>query len=164
VPERNQMHRVADMGGMHDEETGDGRQETGNGQPLMRIGSDIAERLLAFSVGALRLASRLPRDPAGRHVASQMFRSATGAGANYEEARAAESREDFVHKVGIAAKEARETVYWLTLIDRSGWSGTSLAPVLREAAELAAILGASARTARANARLSKGRPPPTDVR
>jgi four helix bundle protein len=133
----------------------------------MRIGSDIAERLLAFSVVALRLAARLPKDPedpAGRQVASQMIRSATGAGANYEEARAAESRDDFIHKVGVAAKEARETVYWLTLVDRTGWGGANLGPVLREASELAAILGASARTARANAQASKSKQAPTDNR
>lgn len=130
----------------------------------MRIGSDIAERLLAFSVVALRLAARLPKDPAGRHVASQMIRSATGAGANYEESRAAESRDDFIHKVGVAAKQARETVYWLTLVDRTGWGGANLAPVLREASELAAILGASARTARANAQASKSKQAPTDNR
>ncbi|MBI5162191.1 MAG: four helix bundle protein, partial [Micrococcales bacterium] len=82
----------------------------------------------------------------------QMIRSATGAGANYEEARAAECRDDFIHKVGVAAKETRETVYWLTLVDRSGWGGANLEPLLREATELAAILGASARTARNNAK------------
>ena len=124
----------------------------------MRLGSDIAERLLKFAVAALRLAMRLPRHPAGRHVASQLIRSATGGGANYEEARAAESRDDFVHKVGVAAKEVRETVFWLALIERSGWTAADLGAAIREAGELAAILGASARTARANARAAGGKP------
>ena len=115
----------------------------------MRRGSDIAQRLLNFAVAVVRLAAQLPRDPAGRHVASQLVRSATGGGANYEEARAAESREDFIHKVGVCAKQVRETVYWLEFIARSAWTRQDLTSVIREAAELAAILGASARTARA---------------
>ena len=69
-------------------------------------------------------------------------------GALYEEARAAESRADFVHKLGVAAKEAREACYWGELIQRAGW--LDITPLLREGLELAAILGASARTARAN--------------
>lgn len=115
----------------------------------MRLGSDIAERLLDFAVAVVRMTAHLPRDPAGRHVTSQLVRSATGGGANYEKARAAESREDFIHKVGVAAKEVRETVYWLEFIHRSGWTRVDLTTAIKEAGELAAILGASARTARA---------------
>jgi len=106
---------------------------------------------MGLAVAAVRFAAQLPRDPAGRHVASQLVRAASGGGANYEEARAAESRDDFVHKVGIAAKEVREAAFWLELIRRSGWVTGDLQAAIREAAELAAILGASARTARAHA-------------
>jgi four helix bundle protein len=78
-------------------------------------------------------------------------RCATSGGASYEEARAAESRDDFIHKTRVAAKEMRETVFWLALIERSGWTRSDLAALLAEASELAAILGASARTALRNA-------------
>jgi four helix bundle protein len=115
----------------------------------MRLGHDIAERLLGLAVAVVRMSTEVPKGPAGRHVALQLVRSATGGGANYEEARAAESRDDFVHKIGVAAKEVRETVYWLELIQRSGWTRVDLTTAIREAGELAAILGASARTARA---------------
>ncbi len=74
-----------------------------------------------------------------------------GAGANYEEARAAESRADFAHKAAVAAKEMRQAVYWLGLVHRSGWIPADLSKVVHEASELAAILGASARTARSRA-------------
>ena len=97
----------------------------------------------------VRLTNQLPKDPAGRHVASQILRSATSGGANDEEARAAESRGAFVHKVGVAAKEIRETVFWLALIQRSGWTKADLDAAIREAEELAAILGASVCTAKA---------------
>ncbi len=114
----------------------------------MRLGSDIAERLLKFAVAVVRLTSQLPKDAAGRHVSSQILRSATSSGANYEEARAAESRADFIHKLGVALKEIRETSFWLALIQRAGWTTSDLDAALREAGELAAILGASRRTAK----------------
>ena len=126
---------------------------TGNGPSKLRRGSDIAERLLELAACAVRLASRLPRDhQAGRHVAAQFIRSATGGGGNYEEAPAAESRDDFAHKASVAAKEIRETAFWVALIERCGWVPGDAAALLREANELAAILGASVRTARARAK------------
>jgi four helix bundle protein len=154
VATEQQVWRIADTLGMDGQRTGNRRPATGNRQSSMRLGNDIAERLLDFAVAVVRLTTQLPRDPAGRHVASQLVRSATGGGANYEEARAAESREDFIHKVGVAAKEVRETVYWLEFIQRSAWMRSDLDAAIREAGELAAILGASARTARARGQTS----------
>jgi four helix bundle protein len=55
-------------------------------------------------------------DRAGWVLAKQFLRSATSIGANLEEARAAESRADFIHKYRIALKEARESAYWLLLL------------------------------------------------
>jgi four helix bundle protein len=110
-------------------------------------GDDIAERLIELAAGVIRLVGALPRRPSTRHIGSQVVRSATSAGANYEEARRAESRADFVHKIAIAAKELGETLYWLKLINRLGLLGSE-AKVLRETDELIAILIASARTAK----------------
>jgi len=117
----------------------------------MRKGADIAERLLDLGVHVVRLVRTLPRDVAGRHVAAQLVRSSTSAGANYEEARAAESRADFIHKLGIAAKELRETIYWLRLIQRASMITGNLDGLIQRTAELTAILVASSRTARRNA-------------
>jgi four helix bundle protein len=97
---------------------------------------------------AVRLAHELPRHSEGRHVAAQVVRSGTAGGAIYEEARAAESRADFIHKIRLAAKEVRETLYWLRLIERTGLVPGSMQEFTREANELTAILVASARTAR----------------
>jgi four helix bundle protein len=82
-------------------------------------GDNIADRLLDFAVKVLDEVGQLPATPTGKHVARQLVRSGTAGGANYEEARAAESRADFAHKVSIAAKEMRESVYWIKLIDRA---------------------------------------------
>ena len=89
-------------------------------------------------------------DFASTHVTKQLIRSSSSAGANYEEARAGESRNDFIHKVGIALKEVREAVYWLKLIQRASLAKVEAAGLIREGIELAAILGKSMRTARAN--------------
>ena len=76
-------------------------------------------------------------------------RCGPAAGAHYEEARGAESRADFVHKLGVALKELRETVHWLKLIDRAGLiPNRDLKTLIREGGELVAILTAAARTAR----------------
>ena len=154
--------RAAECRGMREGEQGTGNAESGsasgsgsgsaNEDGTLRRGADIAQRLLALAGGILGLARMLPRDLSGKHVASQLVRSGTSAGANYEEARAAESRADFVHKVRIAAKEMRETIFWLKLVHRAGLLRSSALPTLErtinESNELAAILMASARTAR----------------
>ena len=144
-----------------EKETGDGQRATGNGQraisgggaepTILRKGGDIADRLRKFALAVLKLVPMLPTHRAGRHVADQYVRSATSAGSNYDEARAAESLSDFIHKVSIAAKEMRETCYWTELVAGSGWLQLDLRAHAREARELSAILGASARTARARA-------------
>ena len=64
----------------------------------------------------------LPQTYVGKHVARQLTRSSTAGGANYEEARCAESRADFAHKCNVAGKEVRESVYWLRVIGESGLS------------------------------------------
>jgi four helix bundle protein len=113
-------------------------------------GDDIAERLLAFAARALQVLSTLPASTAGKHLARQLTRSATSGGANYEEARCAESRADFAHKALVAAKEVSESAYWVRLIHQSRLSlSTDLLPLVGEGRELVAILKASARTARA---------------
>jgi len=103
--------------------------------------------MLDFAAGAMAVAEALPQSAAGKHITGQLIRSATSAGANYEEARGAESRADFVHKVALATKELRESVYWLGLVQAR--SMARLPPtLLREGDELTAILVASANTAR----------------
>ncbi|MFW6135663.1 MAG: four helix bundle protein [Chloroflexota bacterium] len=77
---------------------------------------DIRERSFQFAVEVIRAVRRLPSDPATRVVAHQLVKAATSVGANVEEADGAESRRDFIHKLSIARKEARETRYWLRLV------------------------------------------------
>lgn len=112
-------------------------------------GDDIANRLLDLAVASLRLAAQMETHMVGKHIARQLIRSSTSGGANYEEARSAESCADFVHKVAIAGKEVSETVYWLRLASRAGLAATNeLRHWLDEGQQLVRILGASARTAK----------------
>lgn len=137
------------------QDAGYGAQGTGDGPYRLRVGDNIALGLLDLGAAITRLMRQLPDDRAGRHVGIQLFRCATSPGANYEEARAAESQADFIHKGSIAAKEMREACYWIALVDRSGWLKQDLQPLVAEAERLAAILGASARTARQRALRSR---------
>src|SRR6201997_352402 len=79
----------------------------------------LEKRLISFAAAIVRLSSKLPRTPQGRHLASQILRSGTAAAANYGEARGAESRADFIHKLKVAFKELNETTIWLEVIRES---------------------------------------------
>ena len=80
----------------------------------------IGERLLDYSGRVIKLVDALPNTLVGGRIADQLLRSAMSAGANYEEAQGAESKEDFTHKLQIALKELRESGYWLQVLVRSG--------------------------------------------
>ena len=84
------------------------------------------------------------RDYESRDLAKQLIRSGTsiGANANVEEAQAAQSKADFLSKMRIALKEARETRYWLRLIIASDLvSESRLVSLLNEANKLSNIIG-----------------------
>src|SRR5688572_10577064 len=66
----------------------------------LRIGSNIAQRLILFATRVLRVIEQLPKNNEfARIVAKQIARCATSGGANYDEARGAESQADFIHKL-----------------------------------------------------------------
>ena len=112
-------------------------------------GENISIRLRRFAAAIVRLCRDIPHDAPATHVARQLARAATGGGANYEEARGAESRADFIHKIGIANKELRESLYWLQLAaDADLISRQQVSDLVREADELVAILTASIKTAK----------------
>ena len=111
----------------------------------------LEDRLVCFGTTTCQLGNRLPRTPLGQHVALQLARSSTSTFANYGEVQSAESRRDFIHKLGICLKELRETRTWLKFIRKMALSPTeSVDPVLRECDELLAILATSVKTARRN--------------
>jgi len=109
----------------------------------------LEERLVAFAVTVIQLTNEIAGSFAGKHVASQLIRSGTSPAPNYAEARSAESRADFIHKLRIAIKELNETAIWLRIVERSKLSKSiAVGSIAGECDELKRILGASLRTAR----------------
>ena len=111
--------------------------------------NELSERLLDFAANIVKLVIGLNRTPVGRHIGGQLARSATSAGANYEEACGAESRADFIHKLQLVLKELRESLYWLRLIGKTNIAiASNLDGLAKEASELANIVGKSVVTAK----------------
>ena len=110
---------------------------------------DLEERLLEYAARIIRLVDSLPASRAGNHVAGQLLRSGTSPLPNHGEAQAAESRADFIHKLGICHKELRESRRWLRLIKRVPLikPPAKLDPLIEETVELIKIFWASIRTA-----------------
>jgi four helix bundle protein len=80
--------------------------------------NDLEERLFAFSLRIVRLYQKLfKHTELGRILGRQILRSGTSIGANYQEGQAGQSHADFVSKTNIALKEARETHYWLRILN-----------------------------------------------
>ncbi|NEW79576.1 MAG: four helix bundle protein [Gelidibacter sp.] len=79
-------------------------------------------------------------------LSRQLLRSGTSIGANVEEATAAISKKDFTAKMSISSKEARETRYWLKLIDKSNLVNVNVKPHLNEVEQLINILTAIVKT------------------
>ena len=112
---------------------------------------DLEDRLIDYASSIIELTESLPNTRAGNHVASQLLRSGTAAAPNYGEAQAAESRKDFVHKMGICLKELRESRIWLRIIRRREMLKDPLsAPNMRETEELIRIFKTSIATAKRN--------------
>lgn len=115
----------------------------------MAKGDDIQARLMAFAQGAMDICDLLPKTTAGNHIAGQLLRSATSAASNYAEARGAESKSDFIHKLVLVFKELNESEVWLELIrSRRMIADDLVATVLQECKVLCRIVAASRRTAR----------------
>jgi four helix bundle protein len=110
----------------------------------------LEERLIQFAARVVEFSTTLPKTPAGRHIAFQILRSGTAAAPNYAEARGAESRADFIHKLGIVQKELNETSVWLRIVSRIIREKQDvIVAILQENVELARIITASIRTAKA---------------
>jgi four helix bundle protein len=108
----------------------------------------LSERLWQFAARVGKVVDALPDSRLGRHVAGQLVRCGTSSAPNYDEARVAESRADFIHKVRIALKEMSETCGWLRFIVIAELlRENKVAPLHVEGSELTAILAKSVKTA-----------------
>ena len=114
---------------------------------------DIQQRTFAFAVRIVKLCRHLEEKPgAGRTLSRQLLRAGTSIGANVEEAQAGTTKADFIYKVAIALKEARETDYWLRLIyeiNNQVIKGR-MDDLLKESNEIISILTASVKKLQQN--------------
>ena len=110
---------------------------------------NITDRSFEFAVRIVKLCRFLEKqDRVSRTLANQLLRSGTSVGANIEEAQAGQSKPDFIAKMSISRKEARETLYWLRLLKESdSVEADKLSEILKEADELVRILTAIVKSA-----------------
>lgn len=99
----------------------------------------IATKTFDFALSVVNLFVQLKKENEFI-ISKQIIRSATSIGANVEEAIAAQSRKDFIHKMSIASKEARETKYWLRLLDKSDLTTISMSDYLIEVEHIINII------------------------
>jgi four helix bundle protein len=103
---------------------------------------DLEERTLAFARSVIEFINTLERTIANIEISRQLVRSSGSVGANYIEANESLSKKDFVLRIKICRKEAKESCYWLKLVTCNGEREKERAGLLRESTELMKIFGA----------------------
>ena len=113
---------------------------------------ELELRTKRFAVSLINFLAELPHSKVLSVIVNQLTKSGTSIGANYREANRAESKRDFIHKIGIVEKEASETVYWMELLDESelltAEQHTALIPLSTESKELLALFTSISRSSR----------------
>lgn len=107
----------------------------------------ILDKSFDFAVSVVELYKHLSTQKKEFVLSKQLLRSGTSIGANFEEAIAAQSRKDFISKMSIAAKEARESLYWLKLLIATNYLDKST-KLFNDAYELVRILTSIVKTTR----------------
>ncbi|MFY9618970.1 MAG: four helix bundle protein [Pyrinomonadaceae bacterium] len=111
---------------------------------------ELEKRTKQFAIRIIKFAATLPYGKIGDVIRYQLVKAGTSVGANYREANRAESRNDFIDKIGIVEKEASESQYWLEICDEANLGdATQRRWLLAESGELLAIFTSSGRTAKA---------------
>jgi four helix bundle protein len=113
---------------------------------------DLEDRLVEYTCRMIDIVEALPGTRAGNYIAGQLIRSCHSPTFNYGEAQAAESREDFIHKLGIVLKELKECRVALKVIRKKEMIKPviKLTDIYSETEELIAIIAKSINTAKQN--------------
>jgi four helix bundle protein len=110
---------------------------------------DLEERTAKFGERVIEFAKTIKISPVNKRIIEQLIGSAGSVGANYCEASEAESKQDFIHKIGICKKEIKETKHWLRLLTKSNAERKEeIKKLWKEAHELLLIFSKIVRTAR----------------
>ncbi|MBS1636632.1 MAG: four helix bundle protein [Bacteroidetes bacterium] len=111
--------------------------------------SIIQQKTFDFSLRIIELYKKLITKD-NNPIIKQLLRSGTSIGANVNEASAGQSKRDFVMKMAIASKEARETMYWLRLLNDSKWYDIDLKQYIHDSNEIIKILTKIVKTSQEN--------------
>ena len=116
----------------------------------------ILEKSYNFGLRTVKLYMHLRKNKVERELLIQFLKSGTSVGANVEEAEGGQSLSDFIHKIGIAYKEAREAHYWLRLLRDSELLELKLAnSFIQDAEKIKKILASILKTSKAKERSPK---------
>ena len=108
----------------------------------------LEDRTAKYAVEVFKYLRELPYDVSSKVIAHQLGRRASSIGANYQEANRSESRDDFVHKVAIAVKEANESGYWFEVLRGLCGSNERREALAKETCELRNVLQSILKSAR----------------
>ncbi len=118
--------------------------------------NELEERLIEFAAEIILFTDKVKNNYAGNHLSGQIIRSSTSPALNYGEAQSAESKKDFIHKMGICLKELRETLNCLRLIEKAKLHSeiNQITKIKNEANELISIFVVSIKTAKNNSEIN----------
>ncbi len=113
---------------------------------------DLEDRFVDYTCRMIDVVEALPNTRAGNYIAGQLIRSCHSPTFNYGEAQGAESRNDFIHKMGVILKELKECRTALKIVIKKQMINpiNKLTPIFKETEELIAIIGKSISTAEKN--------------
>ena len=117
----------------------------------MKKDNVVLEKSFRFAIRIIRLFQHLSTTKKEFVLSKQMLRSGTSVGANVREGNNAESKADFIHKMGIAQKETDETMYWLELLKETEYLTVSqFESIYQDASELLKLIRSIILTAKNN--------------
>jgi len=111
----------------------------------------VKDKSYLFALLVVQLVKNLQKGAKEYVLSKQLLRAGTSIGANVEEANAAQTKKDFIAKMSIASKEARESSYWIRLLRDSDYvEGNNANRLLKDCEELIRLLTAIVKTSQAN--------------
>ena len=114
---------------------------------------DLEKRTKEFALRIIKFVAAFPKNRVGDVLGYQLLKAGTSVGANYREANRAESKADFIHKIGIVEKECAETEYWLELCQEANIGDAGERQwLLKESEELLAIFTRVGKTSKSRSR------------
>jgi four helix bundle protein len=114
---------------------------------------ELLKRTFEFGVRCLIFLELLPKTKVNAVITYQLAKASTSIGSNYEEAQAAESSKDFIHKIGVVLKESRESNYWLRILDailKKDYKNSEFEFLLKESSDFKKIYSSIKLTAQNN--------------